>query len=147
MKRFLPTAARLVLGVVFVVFGLNGFLGFLPQPPVPEAAGAFLGALAQAGYVFPLVKAIEVAAGLMLLSNRFVPFALVLLAPIVVNIVAFHFLLAPPNALTLVVLFGEAYLGWAYRAHFRSLFSREARPSEAGTAGPEALGAPVPGAR
>jgi len=95
IPRLLPTVARYLLGVLFFVFGLNGFLQFLPQPPVPAAAGSFLGALAATGYMFPLIKIIEVAGGAMLLSNRFVPLALALLAPNVVNIVLFHAVLAP----------------------------------------------------
>src|SRR5437899_10985925 len=82
------TAARIVLGLVFFVFGLNGFFHFMPQQPMPAAAGAFGGALAQAGYFFPLLKPTETLAGVALLSNRFVPLALTVLAPIVVNITA-----------------------------------------------------------
>ena len=129
VTRFLPSVARVLLGLIFFVFGLNGFLHFLPQPPLPSAAGAFLGALAGAGYMFPMIKSIEVAAGAMLLANRGVPLALVLLAPVVVNIVAFHLVLAPPNAVTWLTLACEAYLGWAYRGHFRSLFVAKAVPS------------------
>src|SRR5258706_814056 len=93
--RFVPTAVRILLGLVFFVFGLNAFLGFIPQPPMPDKAGAFMGALAATGYMFPLIKGVEVIGGAMLLSNRFVPLALVLLAPNVVNIVLFHAVLAP----------------------------------------------------
>ena len=93
-----PTAARIFLGLIFFVFGLNGFLQFMPQPPQPEAAGAFIGALAATGYMFPLIKGTEVVAGLLLLSGRFVPLALTLLAPIIVNIALFHTVLAPNPA-------------------------------------------------
>src|SRR5262245_14008901 len=91
----LPLAARVVLGLIFTVFGLNGFLHFLPQPPSTPAAMAFGGALAATGYMFPLIKGTEVLAGVLLLSGRYVPLALTLLAPVVVNIVAFHLFLAP----------------------------------------------------
>jgi uncharacterized membrane protein YphA (DoxX/SURF4 family) len=80
LTHHLPTAARLLLGGIFFVFGLNGFLGFLPQPPLSDAGGAFLGALAATGYMFPLIKGTEVVAGLLLLGNRFVPLAITLLA-------------------------------------------------------------------
>lgn len=122
--------ARIPLGLVFFVFGLNGFLGFLPSPEVPGEAGAFLGALAATGYMFPVIKGIEVAAGVMLLSNRFVPLALLLLAPIVVNIALFHFVLAPSN-LGVVFFVIVAGLAAAYdrRAAFRSVL--EARPRAA----------------
>ena len=122
ITRNLPTAGRVGLGLVFTVFGLNGFLHFLPQPPVPEAAGGFLGALAATGYMFPLIKGTEVVSGVLLLSGRYVPLALTLLAPIVVNIVAFHLALAPAGmGMALFVLGLEIYLAWAYRAAFRGV--------------------------
>ncbi len=67
----LPTVARILLGLPFFVFGLNGFLHFIPQPPMPGPAGAFAGALFASGYLFPLLKGTEVVASLLLLSNRF----------------------------------------------------------------------------
>lgn len=102
--------ARYLLGLVFFVFGLNGFLNFLPPPDVPAgAASAFMGGLAGAGYFFPLLKLTEVVGGVLLLAGMYVPLALVLLAPIVVNIAAYHLFLDPavPGvviALLLVVL-------------------------------------------
>src|SRR5262245_50252873 len=106
----LPTAARILLGSIFVIFGLNGFFHFLPPPPAPPPAQAFMGALAATGYFFPLLKATEVTAGALLLAG-FVPIALTLLAPIIVNIVAFHAFLAPGNyAIVGLVLACEIYL-------------------------------------
>ena len=99
--------ARIFLGLIFFVFGLNGFLGFMPNPPVTPEAGALMGAFAKAGYFFPLLKATEVIAGLMLLANRFVPLALILLAPVIVQILALHVFLNPagiPMGLILVAL-------------------------------------------
>jgi hypothetical protein len=124
----LPTLARIGLGLLFLVFGLNGFFHFLPNPALPPEAGAFLGALAATGYMFPLIKATEVGAALLLLSNRWVALALVLLAPVVVNIVAFHSLLAPPNPIEALVLLGELYLAWSYRAAYRGVLARDVRP-------------------
>src|SRR5882724_7249128 len=95
ISRYAPSATRILLGLIFFVFGLNGFLQFIPNPPMPDKAGAFMGALAATGYMFPLIKGIEVIAGALLLSNRFVPLALAILAPNVVNIVVFHAVLAP----------------------------------------------------
>ncbi|MFW5926329.1 MAG: DoxX family protein [Myxococcota bacterium] len=130
LVSYVPTAARVLLGLVFTVFGLNGFFNFLPQPPMPEAAGAFLGALAATGYMFPLIKGTELVAGLMLLGNRFVPLALVLLAPVIVNIVAFHAVLAPGGmALPLLVLALELTLAWSYRDAFRSLLAARTSPA------------------
>jgi uncharacterized membrane protein YphA (DoxX/SURF4 family) len=122
MRSKLIVAARIVLGLIFVIFGLNGFLGFMPQPPMPAAAGAFAGALAASGYFFPLLKTVEILAGLALLSNRFVPLALTVLAPIIVNIAAFHIFLAPSPII--VHLLGlEVGLAWAYRESFRGVLA------------------------
>ena len=115
----LPAAARVVLGLAFFVFGLNGFLHFLPQPPMSGPAANFAGALFATGYMFPLIKGTEVAASLLLLSNRFVPLALALLAPVLVNIVAFHAFLAPAGlALPIVLLALELFLARSYRDAF-----------------------------
>ena len=125
--KLIPTAARLLLGAIFFVFGLNGFFGFLPQPEVTPEGGAFLGALAATGYLFPLLKGIEVLSGALLLSNRLVPLALVLLAPIVVNIVAFHAFLSPGLALPLTIVALGSYLAYTRRDAYRPLFDRPAR--------------------
>jgi hypothetical protein len=131
--------ARLVLGLIFFVFGLNGFLQFMPMPPVPEAAGAFLGALAASGYMFPLIKATEVGAGILLLSNRYVPLALLLLAPVVVNILAFHLVLAPEGlALALVSAGLLGVVAWSQRAAFAGVLqARTAVGSSRGASTPE----------
>jgi len=116
--------ARYLLGTTFFVFGLNGFLNFIPPPAegIPAAAAAFGGALAQTGYMFPLIKGTEVLAGALLLANRWVSLALVLLAPIVVNIIAFHAFLAPGLGIPLVLLVLGSFLAWTRRATFVSLF-------------------------
>ena len=139
MKRHsskLALAARLILGLIFFVFGLNGFLHFLPQPPAPPAAAAFAKALFATGYFFPLLKSAEVLAGALLLTGLFVPLALTILAPIIVNIVAFHLFLAPGNyAVIGLVLAAELYLAWAHRAAFAPMLARRSQPS-AGVAVP-----------
>lgn len=138
MSRLLPTAARALLGLLFLVFGLNGFLHFMPNPPVPARAGEFLGALAASGYMFPLIKGTEVVAGALLLSGRLVPLALVLLAPVIVNIVAFHLALAPGGYGMLAVIVGlEAYLAWAYRDSFAGVLNPAARPVAHGEPAPQ----------
>ncbi|WP_437682057.1 hypothetical protein [Sorangium sp. So ce131] len=129
----LPTVARVLLGLMLFVFGLNGFLGFIPPPAVPERAAAFLEALTATGYMVPLIKGVEVAAGALLLANRFVPLALVLVAPNVVNIVLFHLVLAPGGATPFgaVVLGIELYLAWCERGAFSPLLDpRGARSTE-----------------
>jgi uncharacterized membrane protein YphA (DoxX/SURF4 family) len=119
IRNHVPTAARLFLGLVFTVFGLNFFLHFLPMPPAPPRAGAFAGALFASGYLFPLLKTLEVVAGLLLLTGRFVPLALAVVAPIVVNILGFHLFLQPSGLpLPLAMLAAELYLAWSYRTVF-----------------------------
>ena len=122
------TGARIVLGLIFFVFGLNGFLQFLPQPPMEGGAAAFMGALGATGYMFPLIKGTEVVAGALLLGNRYVPLALVLLAPVVVNIVLFHTVLAPPNPVTFMVVGLLGFLAWAYRESYRGVLEATAKP-------------------
>jgi uncharacterized membrane protein YphA (DoxX/SURF4 family) len=124
LSRHLPTAGRIVMGLLFFVTGLNGFLNFLPQSAesVPAGALAFSTALAQTGYMLPLAMGVQLLVGTLLLVNRFVPLALALLAPVVVNIFAFHVFLAPeglPVAIAVSAL--EVCLAWAHRDAFRSM--------------------------
>jgi uncharacterized membrane protein YphA (DoxX/SURF4 family) len=121
--------ARVVMGLIFFVFGLNGFLQFFPVPPLPDRAGSFLGALVATGYLFPMVKVVEVLAGIAFLANRFVPLALALLAPIVVNIFMFHTVLTPPNPIAFLVLILEIYLAWCYRAAYRPMLAARVEPT------------------
>lgn len=126
----LTMAARILLGLIFTVFGLNGFLNFLPPPELPEAAVPFMTGLASTGYFFPMLKLVEVVAGICLLAGLFVPLALILLAPIVVNIAMFHFLLAPGEwwmGVLVVVL--EIIVAWGYRDSFSGVLEMRAKPS------------------
>jgi uncharacterized membrane protein YphA (DoxX/SURF4 family) len=126
----LPLVARLLLGLIFFVFGLNGFFHFLPMPPMQGAPASFMGALAATGYMFPLIKGTEVVAGLALLSGRAVPLALTLLAPVIVNITLFHVVLAPSNfGMIAFLLAAEIYLAWAYRDSFRGVLNLQAQPT------------------
>jgi len=119
IHKIIRTGPRLFLGLVFIVFGLNFFLHFMPTPPAPPRGAAFAGALFASGYLFPLVAATQVVAGLLLVSNRFVALALAVLAPIVINIVGFHLFLAPSGlGLALALLASELALAWNHRAAF-----------------------------
>jgi putative oxidoreductase len=84
--------ARVLLGLVFTVFGLNGFLHFFQNPPVPGLAGQFMGALLGSHY-YVIAFGTEVIGGVLLLSSRYVPLALTLLGPVIVNILSFHMFL------------------------------------------------------
>ncbi|HLZ90713.1 MAG TPA: hypothetical protein VKQ28_03275 [Candidatus Acidoferrum sp.] len=98
--------ARLLLGLIFLVFGLNGFLRFLPMPLPTGLALQFLTVIIASHY-WVVIFAVQVLGGLLLLINRFVPLALLILGPVIVNIVVFHLLMAPvglPLAILVVVL-------------------------------------------
>lgn len=126
------TAARIVLGLVFFVFGLNGFLHFLPQPPMSGPPAVFVGALIGSGYEFALIKGTEVAVGALLLAGRFVPLALAVLAPVIVNILAFHLFLAPSGlAIPVVALALELFLAYSYRSAFRPMLRARVAPDGA----------------
>lgn len=92
--KLIATVSRVLLGLIFTVFGLNGFLHFIPAPPPPGLAGQFFGALYLSHYL-SAIFAFELAGGVLLLINRFVPLGLALLAPVLVNIALFHVCLAP----------------------------------------------------
>ncbi len=121
------TGARLILGLIFTIFGLNGFLSFLPAPPPEGVALQFFSGLAATGYFFPLLKGTEVLVGLALLSGRYVPLALTVLAPITLNIFAFHAFVDGQVALPLGILALQVYLAWHYRAAYRGVL--EAKPA------------------
>ena len=117
--------ARLLLGLSFVVLGLNGFLNFLSMGPMPTGlAGQFIGALFLSHY-FWVVAALQIAGGVLLLANRFVPLALVLLGPVIVNIICYHVFLNPSGAalaglatvLWLIVFYGK-------RQYFSGIFAQ-----------------------
>lgn len=129
MQRVSVIAARIVLGLIFFVIGLNGFLHFLPMPPMPPRAAEFMGGLAAAGYMFPLIKGTEVIAATLLLAGKLVPLALVVLAPIIVNIAAYHLFLAPDGMAMVATVVGlELFLAWMYRDSFAPLLRVGARP-------------------
>jgi putative oxidoreductase len=104
--------ARFLLGLIFLVFGLNGFLHFIPSPPPSGIAGQFAGALFASNYLV-VVFLLQIVSAILLLLNRYVPLALTLLAPIIVNILLFHILMAPsglPLAIVVTVLWIVVFL-------------------------------------
>ena len=114
--------ARVLLGLVFVVFGSNIFLHFIPMPPLPATlAGDFSKALMQSHYIY-VVGLLQVIGGLLLLIGRYVPLGLTLLGPVIVNILLFHIFLDPsglPMAIVVAVL--ALFLLWRHRTNFAGL--------------------------
>jgi putative oxidoreductase len=116
--------ARMLLGLVFLVVGLNGFLNFIPGALPSGPAGQFLSLLIQSHYDL-VVSALQLAGGVLLLVNRYVPLALVLLGPVIVNIVLFHLLMYPdglPLAAAVALLWGIVAL--RHRQYFSGIFVR-----------------------
>src|SRR5918996_4690099 len=117
--KIVTLIARLLLGLIFVVFGLNGFLAFLDMGPMPTGlAGQFIGALMQSHY-FWVVAALQVVGGALLLVNRFVPLGLVLLGPVIVNIVLYHvFLNLAGITMAIIVVVLWFIVFYAHRQYF-----------------------------
>jgi putative oxidoreductase len=120
--RTASTIARYLAGAIFLVMGLNGFLNFIPMPPPGGIAGQFMGALYASHYLW-VIFAFQLVAAVLLLVNRFVPFAVAILAPVIVNILSFHALMAPsglPVALFVAVLWTLIFV--EVRPAFAALF-------------------------
>jgi putative oxidoreductase len=114
--------ARILLGLIFLVFGSNAFLRFLPMPPLPQGiTGEYLHAFFASGYVY-VIGGLQVIGGLLLLVGRFVPLGLTILGAIIVNIWVFHILMAPEGFGPAVIVGAlELFLVWRYRAAFREI--------------------------
>ena len=128
--KFAVIGARVLLGLIFVVFGLNGFFNFIHPPEMNDAAGAFMGALVGTGYFMIVVKLVEVVSGLMILTGRFLPLGLILLAPVSVHILLFHIFLDPAGlgmAIFIIVL--QVFLAWAYRDSFSGVLQANPTPT------------------
>ena len=129
MKSKIPFFARLLLGLIYFVFGLNGFLNFIPVPPtMPEGAMAFMGGMMAAPYFFPVLQGTEVICGALLLSGMWSPLALVILAPITIQIFLFHAVMTPglenlvmPIAMVALHLFAAS----AYKGIYKPLLARK----------------------
>ena len=123
MNSKVTMVLRIILGLILIIFGANKFAGFMPMPELPEAAGNFMTALVVVGYMLPLIGVIELIVGLLLVFNKWVPFVLLLLAPISVNIILFHLALAPAGigAGAVVALLNMALI-YAYWDKYKPLF-------------------------
>jgi putative oxidoreductase len=120
--KVLTIIVRVLLGLIFVFFGSNGLLHFLPMPPLPQGVtGEYLHSFFASGYVY-VISVFQLIAGLLLLIGKFVPLGLTILGAIIVNIWAFHLLMAPeglPPAVVVTVL--ELFLVWSYRDRFAGI--------------------------
>ena len=127
--RIASLIARILLGLIFLVFGLNGFLHLIPMGALPPGpAGQFLGALFESHYAL-VVSAFQVAGGVLLLINRYVPLGLTLLAPVILNIFLFHLLMAPtglPLAIIVVILWLIVF--YRHRQYFSGVFVQRTEP-------------------
>jgi len=124
MNSKLITVLRIILGIILIVFGANKFFNFMPSPEgMPEAAANFITALVETGYTFKFIGAIEIFTGILFLTNKWVPFALLLIAPVIVNIMLFHLALdmksmLPGTILSILVII-LFYNNWdKYKALF-----------------------------
>ncbi len=125
--KLASTIARYLLGLIFLIFGLNGFLHFIPTPPPPGPGGMFMGGLFLSHELL-VIMALQALGGLLLLVKRFVPLTLVVLGAITANIVLFHAFMAPsglPVALFLCVLVALTF--WNVRDAFRPIFQASYR--------------------
>lgn len=130
MKTKFPLIARILLGLIFFVFGLIGLFNLIPPPPnLPEKLQAFNTGLMATGYFFPFLKIVETTCGLLLLVGVFIPLALVVLAPIIINIILVHAFLAP-DGLPLAIVCGLlltylAFFAQPYSITVKQLFKKK----------------------
>jgi hypothetical protein len=130
MENFIVTFARLILGAFFLVTGLDGFLHVLPEPVYAPAAQVMVSAVESTGYMIPLLKIMELGAALLLLTNRFVPLAVTVMAPVILNIFLFHAFLAPGSMLILAsaLLVLDLLLIFSFRHYYQDALERRAIP-------------------
>ena len=121
------TISRIILGFIYLVFGLDYFFHFIPyEPNHTGKVAAFKAALMSVGYFYPMIKSIQIVGGLSLLINRYTPFFAVVLFPISVNVFLYHTILVPSGWLMGVLLIvPNLILGYAYRNYYRGMFVRK----------------------
>ncbi len=125
--KHLPMLARVLLGLIFAVFGVVGLFELGPQPEMGEEAGAFIGAMMDTGYLWPVIKVTEIVCGVLLILGIFVPLALVGLAPVVLNILLFHIFLAPEGvAIGIAAVVLGLYVAHRHRDSFSAVLQRKA---------------------
>ena len=118
---------RILLGFIYLVFGLDYFLHFIPYQPMHIGnAETFKEGLKASGYFYPLIKSIQILGGISLLINRYAPFSAVVLFPISLNVLLFHTILVPSGWLMGVFLIvPNLFLGYAYRSYYNGMFIKK----------------------
>lgn len=116
--------SRVLLGLIYLVFGLDYFLHFIPyQPNHTGRVAAFKAGLMGIGYFYPMLKSIQVVAGLSLLLNRYAAFAAVVVFPISLNVFLYHTILVPSGWLMgVLLLVPNIFLGYAWWHYYKSMF-------------------------
>ena len=146
--KIAATIARYLLGIMFFVFGLNGLLHFLKQPPPTGLALTYFTAMA-GSHIMSVVYLLQIIGGLLLLAGRFVPIALVLLGPVIANILLYHLtmdLKGIPPGLVALILWGIVF--YSVRSAFAGVFAAQVDPQagvrEAGSVPQEGVWPPQP---
>jgi putative oxidoreductase len=125
--KIASTIARYLLGLIFLVFGLNGFLHFIPMPPPKGALAAQFGGAIFGSHYWIVIFGVQVIGGVLLLVNQFVPLALAVLGPVIVNIFFFHAFMAPEGLpLAIVVILLWSLLAVRYKQYLSGIFVRSA---------------------
>lgn len=120
--------SRVLLGFIYLVFGLDYFFRFIPYQPLHTGAtGAFIAGLKGIGYFYPMIKTIQIVGGISLMINRYAPFSAVVLFPISLNVLLFHTILVPSGWLMGVTLIvPNLLLGYGYRKYYSGMFTAKA---------------------
>jgi uncharacterized membrane protein YphA (DoxX/SURF4 family) len=128
MNKNTILVARVLMGLVFTVFGLNGFFHFMPMPKPTPAAGMFFMAMFKTGYMLPMLFTTQLVTGVMLLLDFYTPLALILLTPVIVNIFLFHVCLDPQGGLIGYIATAlQVFLLFAYLASFKGILTKKVK--------------------
>jgi putative oxidoreductase len=120
---------RVLLGLPFLIFGLNHFFPFIPHPPMDGVALDYMIGLTKVGYFWPLLRGLEILIGIALISGRFVPLALVVLSPISLHIFLFHaFVLLANLPLAIIILVLHIFLVVKYWDYYKQIFTMKSEP-------------------
>ena len=119
--------SQIILGFIYLVFGLDYFLHFIPyQPNHTGRVAAFKAGLLGVGYFYPMLKSIQIISGISLLVNQYAPFFAVVVFPISLNVFLYHTILVPSGWLMGVLLYvPNLFLGYAYRKYYNGMFVRK----------------------